>query len=56
MGKTVEYYRMALERRDTKRYLLMLCSSAGNLLSFAGYMPQKIYEAVKSQQQKSLYD
>jgi DNA polymerase elongation subunit (family B) len=41
---------------DTKKYLLMLYASAGNLLSFAGYTPQKIYDAVKSQHQKSLYD
>jgi len=41
---------------DTKKHLLMLYSSAGNLLSFAGYTPQKIYDAVKSQHQKSLYD
>jgi DNA polymerase elongation subunit (family B) len=39
---------------DTKKYLLMLYSSAGNLLSFAGYTPQKIYDAVKSQHQTSL--
>ena len=39
---------------DTKTYLLMLYASAGNLLSFAGYTPQKIYDAIKSQQQKNL--
>jgi len=39
---------------DTKKYLLMLYSSAGNLLSFAGYTPQKIYDAVKSQHQTNL--
>jgi DNA polymerase, archaea type len=39
---------------DTKKYLLMLYSSAGSLLSFAGYTPQKIYDAVKSQHQKRL--
>ena len=39
---------------DTKKYLLMLYASAGNLLSFAGYTPQKIYDAVKSQHQTSL--
>jgi DNA polymerase I len=41
---------------DTKKYLLMLYASGSNLLSFAGYTPQKIYDAVKSQHQKSLYD
>jgi DNA polymerase I len=39
---------------DAKKYLLMLYASAGNLLSFAGYTPQKIYEAVKSQHQTNL--
>jgi hypothetical protein len=39
---------------DTKKYLLMLYASAGNLLSFAGYTPQKIYDAVKNQHQTSL--
>lgn len=41
---------------DTKKYLLMLYASGSNLLSFAGYTPQKIYDAIKSQHQKSLYD
>jgi DNA polymerase, archaea type len=41
---------------DAKKILLMLYASAGNLLSFAGYTPQKIYDAVKSQHQKSLYE
>jgi DNA polymerase I len=40
---------------DAKKYLLMLYASGGNLLSFAGYTPQKIYDAVKSQHQKSLF-
>ena len=39
---------------DTKKYLLMLYSSAGNILSFAGYTPQKIFEAVKNQHQTNL--
>ena len=39
---------------DAKKYLLMLYASAGNLLSFAGYTPQKIYDAVKSQHQTNL--
>jgi DNA polymerase elongation subunit (family B) len=39
---------------DTKKYLLMLYASAGNLLSFAGYTPKKIYDAVKNQHQTSL--
>ena len=41
---------------DTKKYLLMLYASGGNMLSFAGYIPQKIYDAVKSQHQKSLFE
>ncbi|HSV49613.1 MAG TPA: DNA polymerase domain-containing protein, partial [Candidatus Acidoferrales bacterium] len=39
---------------DTKKYLLLLYSSAANLLSFAGYTPQTIYDAICGQQQKSL--
>jgi DNA polymerase elongation subunit (family B) len=39
---------------DTKKYLLMLYASGGYLLSFAGYTPQKIYDAVKNQQQLNL--
>ena len=39
---------------DTKKYLLMLYASTGNLLSFAGYTPQKIYDAVKNQHQTNL--
>jgi DNA polymerase I len=39
---------------DTKKYLLLLYSSAANLLSFAGYTSEKIYDAVRGQQQKSL--
>jgi DNA polymerase-2 len=39
---------------DAKKYLLLLYASAGNLLSFAGYTPQKIYDTVKSQHQTNL--
>ncbi len=39
---------------DTKKYLLLLYASAGNLLSFAGYTPQKIYDAVKNQHQTNI--
>jgi DNA polymerase I len=39
---------------DIKKYLLLLYSSAANLLSFAGYTTPKIYDAVKEQHQKSL--
>ncbi len=39
---------------DTKKYLLLLYSSTANLLSFAGYTPERVYYAVKGQQQKSL--
>ena len=39
---------------DTKKYLLLLYASAANLLSFAGYTKEKVYDAVQGQQQKSL--
>jgi DNA polymerase I len=39
---------------DVKKYLLLLYSSAANLLSFAGYTEQKVYDAVRGQYQKSL--
>ena len=39
---------------DKKKYLLMLYASSSNLLSFAGYTPQKIYDAVKNQHQTNL--
>jgi DNA polymerase elongation subunit (family B) len=39
---------------DAKKYLLLLYASASNLLSFAGYTPQKIYDAVKNQHQTNL--
>jgi hypothetical protein len=39
---------------DTKKYLMLLYSSAANLLSFAGYTPEKVYDAVKGQQQMKL--
>jgi DNA polymerase elongation subunit (family B) len=39
---------------DTKRYLSLLYASAANLLSFAGYTTQSIYEAVVGQNQNYL--
>ena len=39
---------------DTKKYLLLLYSSAANLLSFEGYTTESIYDAVKGQKQRSL--
>lgn len=39
---------------DTKKYLLLLYESTANLLSFAGYTKEKVYDAVQGQQQKSL--
>jgi DNA polymerase elongation subunit (family B) len=39
---------------DTKKYLLLLYSSAANLLSFAGYTPERVYDAVRGQRQRSL--
>jgi len=41
---------------DTKKYLLLLYSSAANLLSFAGYTTKSIYEAVMRQNQKQLME
>jgi len=40
---------------DTRKYLMLLYSSAANLLSFAGYTTQAVYDAVRGQQQKSLF-
>src|SRR5659263_319720 len=39
---------------DFKRYLFLLYASAANLLSFAGYTNQSVYETVSGQNQKSL--
>jgi DNA polymerase I len=39
---------------DTKKYLLLLYSSAANMLSFAGYTTKNIYDAVRRQKQRSL--
>jgi DNA polymerase elongation subunit (family B) len=39
---------------DVKKYLLLLYSSAANLLSFAGYTTRTVYEAVTEQKQQSL--
>lgn len=41
---------------DKKRYLLLLYSSAANLLSFAGYNTNSIYEAIMKQNQKQLIE
>jgi DNA polymerase, archaea type len=40
---------------DVKKYLLMLYAQAANLLSFQGYTPETVYDAVKGQSQKSLF-
>lgn len=39
---------------DAQKYLLLLYSAAANLLSFAGYTPEKVYAAVMGYKQKSL--
>ncbi len=39
---------------DTKRYLYLLYSSAANLLSFAGYTNQSVYETISGQNQSNL--
>jgi DNA polymerase elongation subunit (family B) len=39
---------------DIKRYLLLLYMSAANLLSFAGYTTQSVYETVSGQNQNNL--
>ncbi len=39
---------------DAKKYLLLLYASGANLLSFAGYTQQSIYEAVTEKKQKTL--
>jgi len=39
---------------DTKKYLMLLYSSAANLLSFAGYTAEGVYVASRGQQQKRL--
>ena len=39
---------------DTKRYLSLLYASAANLLSFAGYTTQSVYETIAGQNQKDL--
>jgi DNA polymerase-2 len=41
---------------DTKRYLSLLYASAANLLSFAGYTTQSVYEAVVGQNQNYLLE
>jgi DNA polymerase-2 len=42
------------ENPDTKKYLLLLYSSAANLLSFAGYTTQSVYDAVNGKNQNRL--
>jgi len=39
---------------DTKKYLLLLYSSAANLLSFAGYTTKSVYDAVRGHNQTGL--
>jgi len=39
---------------DTEKYLMLIYSSAANLLGFDGYTTQSIYDAVQEQKQKSL--
>ena len=39
---------------DTRKYLLLLYASAANLLSFQGFTPKSVYDALKGQAQKSL--
>jgi DNA polymerase elongation subunit (family B) len=39
---------------DIKKYLFLLYTSAANLLSFAGYTAQSVYEAVSRQNQNNL--
>ena len=39
---------------DTEKYLILLYSSAANLLSFEGYTTQSIYDAVQGQKQRNL--
>jgi DNA polymerase, archaea type len=39
---------------DVRKYLMLLYSSAANMLSFEGYTAQSMYETVKGQKQRSL--
>ena len=39
---------------DVKRYLLLLYASAANLLAFAGYTQQSVYDAVRGYNSKSI--
>ena len=39
---------------DTEKYLMLLYSSAANLLSFDGYTTESIYDAIREQKQRSL--
>jgi DNA polymerase I len=40
---------------DTKKYLFLLYASASNLLSFGGYTPQKICDALRKEHQSKLF-
>jgi DNA polymerase elongation subunit (family B) len=39
---------------DVRKYLLLLYSSAANLLSFAGYTTKSVYDAIEKRKQESL--
>jgi len=39
---------------DLKKYLMLLYSSAANMLSFDGYTDKLIYDSIREQRQKSL--
>jgi DNA polymerase elongation subunit (family B) len=41
---------------DAKKYLLLLYSSAANLLSFAGYTPRSVFDAINGEKQEKLMD
>ncbi len=41
---------------DVKKYLMLLYASAANLLSFAGYTTQSVYQSIQKQKQKSISD
>ncbi len=41
---------------DTQKYLLLLYSAASSILSFAGYTPAAVYDAVHGHNRKSLID
>jgi hypothetical protein len=39
---------------DTAKYLMLLYSSAANLLSFEGYTTQSIYDEIREHRQRTL--